>query len=173
MLEGLESMMRGDIMSRHKAETVLIKKGDKERYDVVKLWRMIHLLPVMAKVIERVILNKMVKEVDLEDTQYASRKNRSTHDMFKQIYEFVDYNKNMNCGMLSMDVAGGFDKVDIGILCRILEERGCSEGLKKWVKRWTRNRSIRLRFNRRMTRDYDLNKGVPQGSPLSSFLFRI
>ena len=75
---------------------------------MVKLWRMIHLLPVVAKVVERVILSKMVKEVDLEDTQYGSRKNRLTHDMFKQIYEFVDYNKNMKYGMLSMDVEEGF-----------------------------------------------------------------
>jgi len=98
MLEGLKSMIKEDIQDWHKAETVLIKKGDKERYDVVKSWRMIHLLPVMAKVVERVILSKMIKEVDLEDTQYGSRKNRSTHDMPKQIYEFVDYNKNMKCG---------------------------------------------------------------------------
>ena len=173
MLEGLESMMREDVKDWHKAETVLIKKGDKERYDVVKSWRMIHLLPVVAKVVERVILGKMVKEVDLEDTQYGSRKNRSTHDMFKQIYEFVEHNRNMKCGMLSMDVEGGFDRVDIGMLCQILKDRGCSEGLTLWVKRWTKNRCIRLRFNGRMTKDYHLNKGVPQGSPLSPFLFGI
>jgi len=173
ILEGLESMMREDVQDWHKAETVLIKKGDKERYDVVKSWRMIHLLPVMAKVVERVILSKMVKEVDLVDTQYGSRKNRLTYDMFKQIYEFVDYNKNMKCGMLSMDVEGGFDKVDIGILCQMLRERCCLEELSKWVKRWTRNRCIRLRFNGRTTKDYDLNKGVPQGTPVSPFLFGI
>jgi len=173
MLEGLQSMMREDVQDWHKAETVLIKKGDKERYDVVKSWRMIHLLPVMAKVVERVILSKMVKEVDLEDTQYRSRKNRFTHDMFKQIYEFVDYNKNMKCGMLSMEVEGGFDKVDIGRLCQILRERGCSKELAEWVRRRTRNRCIRLRFNRRTTKDYHLNKGGLQGSPLSLFLFGI
>jgi len=92
---------------------------------------MIHLLPVRAKVIERVIPSKMVKVVDLEDTQYGSRKNRSTDNMFKQIYKFVEYNRNIKYGMLSMDVEGGFDKVDIGMLCRILEERGCSIELMK------------------------------------------
>jgi len=127
--------MRDDIKSWHKAETVLIKKGDKERYDVVKSWRMIYLLPVMAKIIERVILNKIVQEQDLEDTQYGSRKNRSMHDMFKRIYEFVDYNKDMKCGMLSMDVEGGFDKGDIKLLCQILRGRGCSSELTEWVKR--------------------------------------
>jgi len=93
--------------------------------------------------------------------------------MFKQIYDFVDYNKNIKCGMLSMDAEGGFDKMDIGMLCQILRDRGCLEGLTRWVKRWTRNRCIRLRFNGRTTKDYYLNKGIPQGSPLSPFLFGI
>jgi len=173
MLEGLESMLREDLKSWHKAETVLIKKGDKERYDMVKSWRMIHLLWVVAQVIERVILNKMVKEVDLEDTQYGSRNNRSTHDMFKQIYEYVDYNKDMKCGMLSLDVEGGFDKVDIKLLCQILIGRGCSSELTEWVKRWTMNRCVRLRFNGRRTKDYHLNREVPQGLLLLPFLFGI
>ena len=41
------------------------------------------------------------------------------------------------------------------------------------MKRWTKNRCIRLRFNERTTKDYYLNKGVSQGSPLSVFLFGI
>jgi len=86
MLEGVESMMRDDVQDWHKPETVMIKKGDKEIYDIVKSSRIIHLLPVMAKAVERVILSKMVKELDLEDTQYGSWKNRSTHDIFKHIY---------------------------------------------------------------------------------------
>jgi len=71
------------------------------------------------------------------------------------------------------DVEAGFDKVDIGMLCQILRDRGCSEELTRWIKRWTRNRCIRLRFNGRTTKDYYLNKGVPQGSPLSPFLLGI
>ena len=57
-----------------KAEMVLIRKGDKERYDMVKSWRMIHLLPIMSKVVDRIILSKITKTVRLEETQYGSRK---------------------------------------------------------------------------------------------------
>ena len=57
-----------------KAETVLIRKGDKERYDVVKSWRLIHLLPTLSKVVDRIILNKLAKTVRMEETQYGSRK---------------------------------------------------------------------------------------------------
>ena len=49
----------------------MIRKGDKETYDVVKSWRMIHLLPVLSKVVDRIILLKVAKTVRLEDTQYG------------------------------------------------------------------------------------------------------
>ena len=60
----------------------------------MKSWRMIYLLPTMSKVVDRIILLKLAKTVRLEETQYRSRKNRSTHDAMKQILEFLDYNKD-------------------------------------------------------------------------------
>jgi len=90
MLALVKEWIKKDCRDWHKAETILIRKGDKPRYDVVKSWRMIHLLPVMAKGVERIILGMMTKYVELEDTQYGSRKNRSTHDAFKQMLEFIE-----------------------------------------------------------------------------------
>ena len=156
-----------------KAETVLIKKGDKERYDVVKSWRMIHLLPTLSKVVDRIVLLKLAKTVRLEDTQYGSRKNRSTHDAMKQILEFLEYKKDKYTGILSMDVEGGFDKVDIDKLCDILIYQECETKLVDWIRRWTKGRRIQLRFNGKVSKEYNLNKGVPQGSPLSPFLFGV
>ena len=156
-----------------KAETVLIRKGDKETYEVVKSWRMIHLLPVLSKVVDRIILLKLAKTVQLEETQYGSRKNRSTHDAMKQILEFLEYNKDKCTGILSMDVEGGFDKVNIDMLCDILVYRECEPKLVEWVRRWTIGRKIQLRFNGRISKEYNLNKGVPQGSPLSPFRFGV
>jgi len=114
MLALVNKWIKEDCWDWHRAETVLIKKGDKKRYDVVKSWRMIHLLPVIAKVVERI--RRMTKYVELEDTQYGSRKNRSTHDAFKQMSEFIEYSKGMKVGMVTMDVEGGFDKVEIDCL---------------------------------------------------------
>jgi len=120
MLALVNEWIKRDCWDWHRAERVLIKKGDKSRYDVVKLWRMIHLLPVLAKVVERIILRIMTKYVELEDTQYGSRKNRLTHDAFKQMSEFIEYSKGMKVGMVRMNVEGGFDKVDIDYLSTVL-----------------------------------------------------
>jgi len=173
MLGVVRNLTEKDSGGWHRAETVLIKKGDKEIYNVVKSWRMIHLLPVLAKVVERIILDKMTKCVDLEETQYGSKRKRSTHNAFKQIAEFVEYNKNMNVGIMTMDMEGGFNNVDIDTLSDILVYRGCDRELIDWSRRWASRRSFRLRFNRRTSKDYYTNKGVPQGSPLSPFLFGV
>ena len=71
MLVLVNEWIRHGCWDWHKAEIVLIKKGDKKTYEMVKSWRMIHLLPVMAKVVERIILREMPKYVELEDTQYS------------------------------------------------------------------------------------------------------
>ena len=123
--------------------------------------------------VDRIILNKLAKTVRLEETQYGSRKDRSTHDAMKQILEFLEYNKDKYTGILSMDVEGGFDKVNIDMLSDILVYRKCEPRLVEWIRRWTKGRRIQLRFNGKVSKEYNLNKGVPQGSPLSPFLFRV
>ena len=171
--ESIRKMAEKECMDWKKVETVLIRKGDKERYDVVKSWRMIHLLPTLSKVVDRIVISKLAKSVRLEETQYGSRKNRSTHDTMKQILEFLEYNKDKYTGILSMGVEGGFDKVDIDMLCDILVYRECEPKLVDWIRRWTKGRRIQLRFNGKISKEYNQNKGVPQGSPLSPFLFGV
>jgi len=42
-----------------------------------------------------------------------------------------------------------------------------------WVQRWARRRKLCFRFNGRVSRDYYVERGIPQGSPLSPYLFGI
>jgi len=74
MIEMVRGLVRTDTEDWHESSCVLIKKGDKDRYDVAKSWRMIHLLPCMAKVTERVILAKLANTVTLLESQLGSRK---------------------------------------------------------------------------------------------------
>ena len=173
MLRIANDMLRSDEEEWHTAETVLIPKGDKERYNVVKSWRMIHLLPTMAKVMERVVLAKLTDKVTLGETQYGSRKKRSTHDAMKQIMDFMDYTAGKERAILSMDVEGGFDRVNLDILSDILTWKECPRNINLWIRRWAQRRTIRLRFNGRISKEYYTNRGVPQGSPLAPYLFGI
>jgi hypothetical protein len=167
----LDHGLRHDIQDWHRAEVVLIPKADKPRYDIAKSWRMIHLLPAMAKVVERVVLLRLAACLDLGNTQFGSRRKRGVHDAMAVVFEFLKHNEGYRRLLLSMDVEGGFDNIDINLLSDFLIARGCPPALRDWVRRWTMNRSVRFRFNGRVSRVYHVNKGVPQGSPLSPFLF--
>jgi len=163
--------LTNDIPDWHSAEVVLIPKADKPRYDIVKSWRMIHLLPTVAKVVERIVLLRIAEHVVLGQTQFGSRRKRGVHDAMSVVFEFLRHNGGFKCAMLSMDVEGGFDNIDIDLLCDFLAARECPTNLIHWVRRWAGNRVVRFRFNGRVSKPYFVNCGIPQGSPLSPFLF--
>lgn len=75
-----------DIEDWHSAEVVLIPKANKLRYDIVKSWRMIHLLLTIAKVVERMILLRLSAVVDLEPMQFRSRRRQGCHDALSIVY---------------------------------------------------------------------------------------
>jgi len=153
-------------------KVVLIPKADKPRYDVVRAWRMIHLLPCLAKMTER-ILYRMAKEVELEPSQFGSWKKRGVHNGMVVVYEFLRHNKHMKCAILSMDIEGGFDNIDMDMLTDILVARACPEYLVCWVSRWAGDCSVRFKFNGRISKVYHVTKGIPQSSLLSPFIFGV
>jgi len=66
--------LTNDIPDWHSAEVVLIPKADKPRYDIMRSWRMIHLLPTIGKVVERIVLLRIAEHVVLGQTQLGSRR---------------------------------------------------------------------------------------------------
>jgi len=160
-------VLREDSMDLHVGEVVLIMKAAKPRYDTVKSWRTITLLSCFAKLLERIVLRKVVKMMDLGETQFGGRPQRGTHDAISNVLEFLHDNQGMKRMMISVDVEGGFDRLDCGLLKDCLVTRGCASYLMDWVGRWCEQRTIRLKFNGRLSGDYYVSQGVPQGSPLS------
>ena len=70
----IDDRLTNDIPDWHSAEVVPIPKADKPRYDIVKSWRMIHLLPTIAKVVERIVLLRIAEHMVLGQTQFRSRR---------------------------------------------------------------------------------------------------
>jgi len=64
--------LTNDIPDWHATNVVLILKVEKPRYDIVKSWRMIHLLPTIAKVVERIVLIRIAEHVILGTSQFGS-----------------------------------------------------------------------------------------------------
>jgi len=104
----------------HSAEGVLLLKADKHGYDIVKSWRMIQLLPTIPNVVERIILLHIAQHATLGQTQFGSRCKRGVHDAMSIVLELLPHNEDYKHGMLSMDVEGGFDNIDLDLLSDFL-----------------------------------------------------
>jgi len=144
-------------------------------YDMLKGRRMIRLFPVMAKAAEGMILLEIAKHVDLEATQFGSRRKRDVHDAMATIYKFLHANRDMYMALLSMDVEGGFDKIDMDLMAGFLVTRGCPTVIVHLVRVGTFQHTVTFQFNSRISNEFHLSRGIRhwQGSPLSLFLFRI
>jgi len=169
----LKELINNGYLKWSEAVTVLIPKASKKAYNIAKSGRMIHLLPAVSKVVDRIILAKMERSVTLGTTQYGSRKHRSCHDSVKQLKDFLVYHNYKNSAIMTTDVAGGFDNIDINCLLDMMNYGSCDLELVHWTRRWMNNRTMRMKFNGHISKQYPCNKGVPQGSPLSPFLFCI
>jgi len=131
----------------YQADVVLIRKAAKPRYNVVKGWRMIYLLPVMARVTDRMVLLEVAKHLELEDTQFGSRRKRGCHDTCAVLSEFLKANSGFCTALLSMNIEGGFDRIDMDLMADFLVARGCPNMFVNWIQHWAGQRRIRFSFN--------------------------
>jgi len=119
---------------------------------------MIHLLPTLAKVVERIILIRLTKCVELGDTPFGSRRRRGVHDAMATILEFIEHHRDWHTAMVSMDIEAGFDNININLLIQILHSRGADASICQWVNRWTRCWTVRFQFNRRLSKEFYTSK---------------
>jgi len=71
-------------------------------------------------------------------------------------------------------VKGGFDNVDHRKLLGNLAETGeVPDYLRDWIQNFVTTRSILLAHPGSPRREHEVNKGIPQGSPLLLLLFVI
>ena len=159
-----------------KAIVVPIPKANKARYDQPKAWRSLHLLSLVSKTLERVVLSRLQDEGETHETlgptQFGSRRNTGTSDAMTILLEWkkmAEANGDKVTIMVA-DVEGGFDKVNPSAFRR--RETQVEKKYTEWIYNWTQNRELQFRFNDRTdTRVYTTNTGLPQGSPLSPYLF--
>ena len=141
--------------------------------------RPISLLPVISKILERLVADSMMsKLIELYGpNQYGFRPNSSTclaniklHDYVTELLE----RKNI-CGVivLSFDLTRAFDKVRYDVLLRTLLNSDLPHNFVRWIKSYLQNRKQFVSFKDVRSSNVDVASGVPQGSILGPYLFGI
>ncbi|KAF2354366.1 Reverse transcriptase domain [Trinorchestia longiramus] len=158
---------------KHSIIKPLHKAGD---INTASNYRPISLLPVLSKILEKVISNQLSNHLDksnlLHPNQYAYSKHTSTQDALfnitEKIYSDID-TKNVTL-LLLLDLSKAFDSVEHTRLLQKISNLGIAT---QWFQTYIANRSHAVRLENTISSPMQNDFGVPQGSILGPLLFSI
>ena len=154
----------------------IFKSGD---CALTNTYRPISLLPVISKVIEKIIYTQLSLYFEsnklFSDSQYGFRPNHSTEqatlELTDRIISAMD-NNDVQIGIF-LDLSKAFDTIDHAILLSKLEHYGVDGIPLQLVKSYLTNRKQYVKINEVNSNLLPINTGVPQGSILGPLLFII
>ena len=152
----------------------LFKKGSKT---APKNYRPISLLPLISKIIEKVVHDQTQMFLDKYNIIYryqsGFRKFYSTDSCLSYLNNKIStgFEAGLFTGMILIDLQKAFDTINHDILINKMKLLGFSENTTKWYKSYLSNRKFKVNINNAFSEPGDLLCGVPQGSILGPLLF--
>ena len=152
----------------------IFKKGansDLENY------RPISILPVVAKVFEKVVYNQFYEYLNrnnlLTDCQSGFRSLHSTLSALLKASNnwSVNIDNGLINGVIFIDLKKAFDTIDHGIILRKLSYYGVDQVALNWFSSYLGNRVQKCQVNGHLSSSSVINCGVPQGSIIGPLLF--
>ena len=140
-------------------------------------YRPISLLEVPGKIIEKVILQRLVKHLTdnnlLNPNQFGFTKGRGTQTALAKLYEIVamSQKEGKGCNIISRDISKAFDKVWHSGLKYKLIYAELPDILLKILCSFIDGRTACIKIGNFMGPEFPLLSGVPQGAILSPTLF--
>ena len=150
------------------------KKGDREQPGN---YRPISVLPVLSKIFEKLVNNRLIEHLEKNDIlykhQYGFREGRSTKlavtNLINQLVHYQDEGR-VTVGVF-IDFAKAFDTINHSILLSKMENYGITGLPLDWFRNYLCNRVQYVQHNG-ATSSFKLSScGVPQGSVLGPTLF--
>ena len=161
------------------AKLVPIFKGKgNNRYDP-NSFRPVSLLPVVAKLTEKVVKEKLMKHMEhnrlFNENHHAYRGQLSTTTAILQLADTVweGADKNWVNVTMALDETSAFDCVSYNLLLEKLKLYKLDELSLKWMNSYLRGRSQFTTIGGKNSRIITVDRGVPQGSILGPILYTI
>lgn len=142
-------------------------------------YRPITNISVLAKILERNMLNRVIKLVSLNNlidkNQFAYQNNISVDDAILQKTDFIYKTLNNNKSVLAvyLDFTRAFETINHLILLKKLEKNGFCEKSLLLIENYLSNRIQTTLINDIVSEPCVLGIGVPQGTILGPWLFII
>ena len=167
------------LVPKHWKKANVIPIHKKESKNLVTNYRPISLLPIVSKVLERIVFRNLYNFLHqnslLSVHQSGFRPNDSTINQLSYVYhEFckaLDMKKDVH--IVFCDISKAFDKVWHQGLLYKLNELGVKGKLLKWFEDYLSDRKQRVIIRGESSSWGDIMAGVPQGSVLGPLLFLV
>jgi len=172
------SMKEGIFPKVLKQATVIpiYKKGEK---DNMNNYRPIALLPVMSKIFEKIINERLTSKLDekgyIDENQYGFRKKHSTEDAMLKFTNQIEKELCDKKHVVSVfvDVSKAFDSCDHGILLAKIKKIGVHGNSLELIRTYLKDREQDIWVNGICGGKFIINIGVGQGTILGPTFFKI
>ena len=161
---------------KHAIVTPLPKKPNSKSVNDL---RPISQLPLPSKILEKLIINRLVNYIEnnniINAAQHGFRKNHSTLTAVGEYLNMVykNYNDRVTTFSLFLDYKKAFDTVSHPILLQKLHDIGLSDNTCNWFRSYLTNRTQAIAVNDKISKTRTITYGVPQGSTAGPILFII
>ena len=150
----------------------LFKPGSKTDVDN---YRSISSLPVLSKVLEKIMYNRLIKFLDkngiLYENQFGFRSKLSTRDALIEITENLRSGTDEEFTSIRLDLRKAFDTINHYRLLEKLSQCSVRGIVNNCFEKYLRNRKQAVFVSDKWSNIEPINCGVPQGSILRAFTF--
>lgn len=162
------------------ARLCVLPKGNKRDKSNPRSYRLIALLPTLAKCLERIVARRLAFEgieYGIIPSNYmCAVPKRATTDLLLSLADELEY-EVMTCKMIStvvtFDIKGAFDAVGPNRMVQRLVEQRWPSAVCRWVVSFLSRRRADVSLDGVIGEQSQLGGSLPQGSPLSPILFML
>ena len=154
--------------------TILIDKGGDETE--INNWRPITIYSVLRRIIEKVLVINLRWQVNLNPNQRGFAPGIPGCMINSKIINAVLKDAKLrrrNCLVAFLDISRAFDNVGHNHIEKSLKSMGVSQNLLSLILNLLKDNFTSLMVNNKKSNQIKVNRGVPQGGPLSPILFNI
>jgi exonuclease III len=169
------ALINGQLSASQRLSFISLICKDNNNSENLRNWRPISLCCVDYKILTKVLSMRLgnVLENIIHSDQTCSIKGRTIFDnvhLLRNVQDYVEQ-KQMGCGIVSLDFEKAFDRVEHTFLQRVLHAFGFGDTFCNWVDAIYTNIYSSVIVNNFVSNPFLLTRGVRQGCSLSPLLF--